>query len=371
MDSELKSVIPLKAPTTSPTGSLSDGLPRGDSDRYALGFQPPTIRSEEEILADWTESGPTVTIVCPTFNHVRFIADAIRGFLGQRTSFPLQIIVRDDASTDGTAEIVRRFADRYPRLITAVLEPTNTYRQGRRPFESVSHLIEGKFVASCEGDDYWTSSDKLQQQVRLLQSRPDLAIAASKSYVIADDHPSPYCIVPGNPPGDTITSDDIMLRGVWPKTLTRVVRREHLERYQRDVPREANCDCTLVRYTVCHPYGDACPIGFVDRPMAVYREHAGGIWAGASSLQKAMLTLRYIECQLMWSKQRQWQTMLHSEASTAAATVLNDCQCSNQQAEVALRVLELVRKQTPIRRRVLSRMRVVLAMARSLGMSRR
>ena len=98
---------------------------------------------------------PVVSICCPTYNHVNYIEAAICGFLAQETTFPFEIIVRDDASTDGTAEIVRQYSRRYPNIIRAVIEKENQLNKGVRPIHVWPSLATGEFIALCEGDDFW------------------------------------------------------------------------------------------------------------------------------------------------------------------------------------------------------------------------
>jgi len=124
---------------------------------------PPPLRPESEITRSWQGDRPVVSVVCPTFQHVDFIEDALRGFLGQVTDFPFEVLVRDDASTDGTAEIVRDYAERYPNIIRAVLETVNRYPTVK-PGAVLRPMVRGAFIASCEGDDYWTDPHKLQTQ---------------------------------------------------------------------------------------------------------------------------------------------------------------------------------------------------------------
>ena len=148
---------------------------------------PPPLprRSEAEVMARWQGDKPVVSILCPTYQHVDFIEDALRGFLGQDTDFPFEILVRDDASTDGTAEIVRDYAERYPNIIRAVLETENRYPEVKAR-QVLGPMVRGEFIAVCEGDDYWFSPDKLHLQHSLLSKYPGLAATHHDSLIIED-----------------------------------------------------------------------------------------------------------------------------------------------------------------------------------------
>lgn len=123
-------------------------------------------RTEQQIKSTWHDSNEiVVSILCTTFNHERYIRDAITGFLAQETSYPFEIIIHDDASTDGTLSVVQSFANMYPSLIKVVAQKENQYSQGKKVSLIAYGYSRGKYIALCEGDDYWTDTHKLQIQI--------------------------------------------------------------------------------------------------------------------------------------------------------------------------------------------------------------
>ena len=131
---------------------------------------------------------PIVTVWCLAYNQKDFIRDALEGFVMQKTSFPFEVIVHDDASTDGTTAIVQEYARHYPDIIKPVIETENQWQKG-----GLKHIIKimneiyrkGKYIAFCEGDDYWTAPQKLQLQVDFLESHPEYSMcfhSAKKKY---------------------------------------------------------------------------------------------------------------------------------------------------------------------------------------------
>ena len=116
---------------------------------------------------------PLVSICCNTYNHEGYIGEAIEGFLLQETSFPVEILIHDDASTDGTAEIVRQYENRFPWLIKSLIQTENQKSKGIR----VGHLnysrAQGQYVAYCEGDDAWTDPLKLEKQISEMRRHPE------------------------------------------------------------------------------------------------------------------------------------------------------------------------------------------------------
>ncbi len=115
-----------------------------------------------------------VTIQCCTYNHEPYIRECLNGFVIQKTDFCFEAIVHDDASTDGTAAIVREYAEKYPDIIKPLLETENQYSKKDGSLNRImDEHTHGKYIAICEGDDYWTDPLKLQKQVNFLESHPD------------------------------------------------------------------------------------------------------------------------------------------------------------------------------------------------------
>src|SRR5690606_35489744 len=120
-----------------------------------------------------TNTGDPLLSICSlTYNHKKFIKKALDGMLMQQTNFSFEVLVNDDASTDGTTEILEAYQQKYPGIIKPVFHKENQYSKGIRGLyaRNLFPLAKGKFIALCEGDDYWTDKNKLQKQVDFLEN---------------------------------------------------------------------------------------------------------------------------------------------------------------------------------------------------------
>lgn len=136
-------------------------------------------RTEAQIIENWQHpESPLVSIICITYNHEPYIADAIDGFLKQNTTFAFEIIIHDDASTDKTTDIIKNYVKNYPRIVKPIFQKENQASQLKKNvllpiiLTAVSHT-QGKFIAYCDGDDYWTDENKLAIQISEMQKNLD------------------------------------------------------------------------------------------------------------------------------------------------------------------------------------------------------
>lgn len=123
---------------------------------------------------DNLQNKPLVSILCITYNHKNYIRQCLDGFVMQKTNFDFIAYVSDDCSTDGTTEIVKEYEYKYPNIIKGIYHSKNTNIIGN--YFDVVNACKSKYVAVCEGDDYWIDEYKLQKQVDFLESNPDYAI---------------------------------------------------------------------------------------------------------------------------------------------------------------------------------------------------
>lgn len=125
-----------------------------------------------------------VSICCLTYNHEKYIEEAVNSFLMQKTSFRFEIIIFDDCSTDSTTEIINRIKSKNPELIKIIRPQQNTFSQGKTSFYDLILASKGKYIACCEGDDYWVSENKLQDQFDFLENNPNIDVCFHPSYTL-------------------------------------------------------------------------------------------------------------------------------------------------------------------------------------------
>ncbi len=123
-----------------------------------------------------------VSVICNTFNHAKYIRDALEGFVNQKTNFAFEVLIHDDASNDNTANIIREYEAKHPDIIKPIYQIENQYSKGvkiTRTFQVPR--IKGKYIAFCEGDDYWTDPLKLQKQFDFMEANPNYSMCASST----------------------------------------------------------------------------------------------------------------------------------------------------------------------------------------------
>lgn len=127
-----------------------------------------------------------VSINCVAYNHEDYIKDALESFLMQRTNFKYEILINDDASTDKTKEIIREYEIKYPDIIKPLYQKENQYSKGKNMYSFNNERARGKYIAYCEGDDFWTDPYKLQKQVDYMEKNLDCGLCFHKAEVL--DH---------------------------------------------------------------------------------------------------------------------------------------------------------------------------------------
>lgn len=149
-----------------------------------------------------------VSVLCTAYNHAKYIKDALDGFLMQKTNFDFEVLIHDDASTDGTAEIIKEYAEKYPDIIKPVFQTENKMSKGVDVYLNYLYpLVQGEYVAICDGDDFWIDDKKLQKQVDFLDSHPDYYICFHPMKQVFEDGSGREKVIPVQ---KNISLDDLL-----------------------------------------------------------------------------------------------------------------------------------------------------------------
>ena len=168
-----------------------------------------------------------VSVVCDVYNHEPYLRQCLDGFVIQKTNFKIEVLVHDDASTDKSAEIIMEYTNKYPDIFKPILQQENQYSRGVGIWKTYQiPRVAGKYVAICEGDDYWTDPLKLQKQVDFLESHPDFDMVRTDSNVYYQDTNITINSVFGKKlfPNCEDTFVDYVVRPAWLATCSWLIR---------------------------------------------------------------------------------------------------------------------------------------------------
>lgn len=245
---------------------------------------------------------PQVSVCVLAYNHEPYIAQCLRSILAQHTSFDFEIIARDDASTDGTARVLQEFAKKYPQKIRLILEPRNTFADpAYKPvFGRVfAPVARGQYLATVEGDDYWTDPDKLQRQYDYMQTHPDCVLCCHATSVVREDGKASSMLLSFGKEDKDVTCDDIMTS--WAQTKSFGITSLHpsswFSRRQTDLDYAASwhLDTSGGDFARACYFSHIAPVHFMARPMSAYRYLAAQSWTAKAEKSAQVLAGHYQE----------------------------------------------------------------------------
>lgn len=224
---------------------------------------------------------PLVSIVCDVYNHGPYLRNALDGFIMQQVSFPIEILIHDDASTDNSAEIIREYENRYPDLFRPIYETENQYHKQHLWADIQFPRAKGKYIALCEGDDYWTDSHKLQKQVDYMESHPECALCFHNAVVHWYNKSIPNEIYANFITGD-FSGPELIRKWISP-TASFLFRSDHMTDYFElceKHPKLTFGDIPLLMFL--SQFGSIHGLSDV---MSVYGKHDGG-WTHSANAAK-------------------------------------------------------------------------------------
>jgi glycosyltransferase involved in cell wall biosynthesis len=212
-----------------------------------------------------------------TYNHAKYIRRCLGGFVMQKTSFPFEILVHDDASTDGTAAIVREFEALYPHHFRCVYQTENQFAHQNTLGNVLLPMAQGKYIALCEGDDYYLDPLKLQRQVELLESSPQFLMCFTNSTIVDEND---GLLSPSRVPDEKKRAIDQVdvLTGFCPPTNTLLARADIL----MDVVWSAPHNVRNMDFYIAALVTNSGSVAYIDAVTAAYRKHQNSVWSSQS-----------------------------------------------------------------------------------------
>lgn len=226
------------------------------------------IRDKDDIL---------VSVSCITYNHGKYLREALEGFLMQDCDFKYEILIHDDASTDDTPDIIREYEKKYPNIIKPILQRENQYSRGIRNISGVFNFprASGKYIAMCEGDDFWTDPKKLRLQAEYMERHRECAMTLHSARILHSDgaYHASSMIRPYEEDRPVSAEEVISKKSNYP-TASLMIRTE----YAKELP-EYYFKCPVGDIPLQIYMASRGTVYYFDRPMSVYRQGAEGSWS--------------------------------------------------------------------------------------------
>lgn len=232
-------------------------------------------RSEQEIMSKWDYdkyNEPLITVWSLVYNHCNYLVDLFEGFLSQETTFPFQVFIHDDCSTDGGQEIIRRYEKLYPHIIHAIYEEENQYSKKNGAIRKLRNsLVNTKYTALCEGDDYWIDSHKLEKQVMFMEEHPDCVLTLHNGFMLNVSNGSKQAINPFKKSGFLDSEQLLLEKGNLPPTASMIYNSEIVRNMPQDVFSAPVGDRPLRMYLITRG-----SVYYFDDLMCIYRTGQSG-----------------------------------------------------------------------------------------------
>lgn len=230
-------------------------------------------------------NNPLVSILCVTYNHVDYIKDCLEGFVKQKCDFEFEVLIHDDASTDGTQGVIKEYWDKYPDIIKPILQTENQWskKPGGINLRFNYPRASGKYIALCDGDDSWIDEKKLQKQINFLENNSDFSVVCSAYMLIENGEKTPIIrnnkISPekDNEKGSEFDLDDHNRAWFWLVRPSTTVFRNLKDKVKLLEKYEFSFDVHLFYHLL------KTGKGFYSKEVLVeYNRHHGGIYSGRS-----------------------------------------------------------------------------------------
>jgi glycosyltransferase involved in cell wall biosynthesis len=262
----------------------------------------------------WSEDSiPTVSISCIAFNQSNYIRETLDGFLGQETNFLVEILIHDDASSDGTDLIILEYANKYPNIFKPLLQKVNQYSKigfslGFLEFKRA----RGKYIAICEGDDYWSDTRKLLKQVDLLEKETNVSFCFHSTKYLYNTSDSKLEL---NRPKFIPINNKFELKHLIEldsqliSNCSVMMRSNQVQKFPQWVS-----DAPVGDLPLCLYLGTLGSMAYIDEAMSVYRVNSIGSWSNELASSRSYRIRHLKKLRIMWLEFDNWTDYTHSES---------------------------------------------------------
>ena len=229
-----------------------------------------------------------VSVLCLVYNHEKYLRKCLDGFVNQKTNFKFEVIIHDDASTDNSVDIIKEYETKYPDIIKPIYQTENQYSKGVKITNTILFpRARGKYIAFCEGDDYWCDEHKLQKQYDVMESNSECHFCVHKVRIIEENGELLNQYYPGLALGaGTIKTEHFMeiLGNTYPfQTSSYFIRMTDMKEYLNNTPEFVNVadvgDVPMMLY-----FGHLGDVYYIDEIMSCYRKSSVGSWSSKTYL---------------------------------------------------------------------------------------
>lgn len=211
---------------------------------------------------------PKISIVCITYNHEKYIKQAIESFLKQKTNFIYEILIGDDASNDNTTKIIKKFENDYPNIIKAIYRKKNIGFVNN--LKDLLSKAQGDYISLCEGDDFFINSNKIQMQVDFLDEKPECSLCFHPVKVFFENNEKEESVYPDSGINFNFTLSELIR---WNFIQTNSVVYRNQNNYAKIPSNIIPADWYLHLY-----HARVGEIGYINKTMSAYRKHPKGLW---------------------------------------------------------------------------------------------
>ena len=220
-----------------------------------------------------------VSVICVTYNQSKYIEETLNSMINQITNFRYEIIIHDDCSTDGTVEIIKKYEDKYPDIIKPIFEEENQYSLGNEILDICFKKSRGKYIALCDGDDFWCDQNKLQKQFDFMESKEKCSLVTSEYKVLSEIDNRYYPIKNSYKQGTSYSTREIISGdGSLFCTNTMFFR----SKYVRDLP-SFYYNAPIKDFPLTIFLSLKGEVYCINDVMSVYRKNAIGSWSNNMS----------------------------------------------------------------------------------------